>query len=407
MNGSLGSYCRYKRFLSCLGCSRRSCTKQFFFFILHISLYISETVSSIGTCWRRSRRTWRSWARSAVSSLSSSASGPSSPSYSWLPAPAHLARFVLPSLSPASASGPSSPLYSWLPAPAQLTRLVLPSLSPASGRPHLCTRGCWHLLNWQGWSSLPSPQPRGVLIFVLVAAGTCSIGKVGPPFPLPSLRASSSLFWSLLAPVQLARLVLPSLSPPRDLLIFVLVAASTRSLGKVCPPFPLPTLGASSPLYSWLLAPAHLAMFVLPSLSPATGRPHLCTHGCWHPLNWQGWSSLPSPQPRGVLTFVLMASATRSIGKVGPPFPFPRLGISSPLYSWLSAPADLARLVLPSLSPASGSPQLCTRGCRHPLTWQGWSSFPSHQLRGVLTFGLVAACTCFVSALIEFKYKSF
>jgi hypothetical protein len=53
-----------------------------------------------------------------------------------------------------------------------------------------------------------------VLTFVLVAAGTRSLGKVRPSFPLSSPQ-------------------------PQGNLTFVLVAASTRSLGKVRPSFPL------------------------------------------------------------------------------------------------------------------------------------------------------------------------
>jgi hypothetical protein len=118
--------------------------------------------------------------------------------------------------------------------------------------------------------------------------------------------------------------------------------------------FPFPSLGASSHLYSWLPAPANLESLVLLS-SPASG---VLTCGCRHPLTWQGWSSLPSPQPCGFLTFVLVATGTRSPGKVGPPFPLPSLG-SSPVYS--------------------GQPRLCSSGCWHPLTWQSLSSLPSPQ----------------------------
>ncbi len=175
-------------------------------------------------------------------------------------------------------------MYSWLPAPAHLERFAIPFLSPVSGRPHLCTRGCGHPLTWQGLSSLPFPQPLGILTFVLVAAGT-------------------------------------------------------HSLGKVCRPFPLPSLWASSPLYSWLPAPTPLARFAIPSLAPASGRPHLCTHCCWHPLTWKGWSSLFFPHPLGVLNFVLVAAGTCSLGKVFHPFPLPSLRC----------------------------PHLCTRGCWHLL----------------------------------------
>jgi hypothetical protein len=247
-------------------------------------------------------------------------------------------------LYPRVSLGASSPLYSWQPAPAHLARLVLPSLSPASGCPHLCTRGCQNPLTWQGWSSLPSLQPQDVLTFVLVAAGTHSLGNVGPFsslfYPRVSFGTSSPLYSWLPAPAHIVRWSsLPS-PQPRGVITFVLVAAGTRSLGKVGPPFPLPSLGTSSPVYSWLPGPAHLARLILLSLSQASG---ILTCGCRHPLTWQGWSFLPSPQPRGVLTFVLVAAGTRSLGKVGPPFPLPSLGASSPFYLWLTAPAHLAR----------------------------------------------------------------
>jgi hypothetical protein len=235
-------------------------------------------------------------------------------------------------------------------------------------------------------------------------------------------------------------------------LTFVLVAAGTRSLGKVGPSFPLPSLRVSSYWYPWLPAPAHLARFVLPSLcpgsgrphlftcgcqhpltwqgssslllSPALGHPHLCTCGCRHPLTWKGWFSLPSPQPQGVLTLpahlerlvysLSPASGrphlTRSLGKVGL-FPLPSLRASSPypltwkgwsipspqLQGVLTLPAHLARLVY-SLSPASVRPHLtCSlrkvgpfplpslgASSPYPLIWKGWS-IPSPQPRGVLT----------------------
>jgi hypothetical protein len=273
----------------------------------------------------------------------------------------------------------------------------LPSPQP-QGRPHLCTRGHQHLLIWQGWSSLPCPQPRGFLTFVLVTASTRSLGKVGTSFPLPRHGVSSPVYLWLPAPAPLETLVL---SPPP----FIPMSGSGRSsslycgsLGNINAPFLLPSLEASSPLYLWLPAPAHLERLVLPSLSPAWGRPHLCTHGCRHPLTWKGLS-IPFLQPQGVLILPAhlerlvhslspasgCSHLTRSLGKVGP-FPLPSLG------AVLTLTANLARLVH-SLFPATGHPYLCTCGCRHPITWQGLSSLPCLQPQSIFTCGLVAVGT--------------
>ncbi len=47
--GSLGSSCRYKRLLSCLGCSGQPSTKYFFFSPYNFSIYVSPSPSNLDT----------------------------------------------------------------------------------------------------------------------------------------------------------------------------------------------------------------------------------------------------------------------------------------------------------------------------------------------------------------------